>query len=222
MYNAVMTYTTLFFDLDATLYPASSGLWFKIKDRIHKFMMDHLGLTEQEASSLREDYYLQYGTTLDGLMRHHHVDPEGYLKFVHDIPLEKFISYSPALKEILTSLPQALWVFTNSDREHAKRVLNILNLEHVFQGIVDVYALDFKAKPHPRAYRKALALAKIQSPSKCVLFDDLSQNLIPANELGFYTVIVNENNLDDHPADFHIHSLLDLPHKLPMLWKGED
>ncbi|MBS3750287.1 MAG: hypothetical protein KGY39_02150, partial [Anaerolineales bacterium] len=111
MYNAVMTYTTLFFDLDATLYPASSGLWFKIKDRIHKFMMDHLGLTEQEASSLREDYYLQYGTTLDGLMRHHHVDPEGYLKFVHDIPLEKFISYSPALKEILTSLPQALWVF---------------------------------------------------------------------------------------------------------------
>jgi putative hydrolase of the HAD superfamily len=218
MYNAVMTFSTLFFDLDATLYPASSGLWNKIRSRIHQFMIERMGLAEGNVSALRQTYYQQYGTTLDGLMRHHQVDPEEYLTYVHDIPLDEFIQYSPPLKEILSSLPQDLWVFTNADRSHVERVLALLKLEGEFKGIVDIYALDFQVKPNPQAYHQALAIADANPPSRCVLFDDLPQNLPPANELGFFTVMVNENEVDTHQADLHIPSLLDLPQAFPDLW----
>lgn len=218
MYNAVMTFSTLFFDLDATLYPASSGLWNAIKLRIHEFMMEHLGLTEGEVSALRQTYYQQYGTTLDGLMRHHQVDPEEYLAYVHDIPLEAFIEYSPRLQGVLSSLPQDLWIFTNADRSHVERVLELLKLEGDFIGIVDIYALDFQVKPNPQAYQRALTLADAHPPSRCVLFDDLPRNLLPANDLGFFTVMVNENEVESHQADLHIKSLLDLPRAFPNLW----
>lgn len=218
MYNAVMTFSTLFFDLDATLYPASSGLWKAIKNRIHEFMTERLDLAEEEVNDLRQTYYQRYGTTLEGLMRHHQVDPEAYLTYVHDIPLQKYIHYSAPLKEILSSLPQDLWVFTNADRRHVERVLDLLQLEDEFQGIVDIYALDFKVKPNLQAYQRALTIAQARPPFRCVLFDDLSRNLTPAKELGFHTVMVHENEVDHHPADLHIRSLLDLPFEMPTLW----
>ncbi|MFO8037754.1 MAG: pyrimidine 5'-nucleotidase [Anaerolineales bacterium] len=214
-----MTFSTLFFDLDATLYPASSGLWNAIKIRIHEFMRERLDLAEREASTLRQTYYQRYGTTLDGLMRHHQVDPEEYLTYVHDIPLEEFIHYSPRLQEILSSLPQDLWVFTNADRRHAERVLALLKLEGEFEGIVDIYALDFQVKPNPQAYQRALTIAGANLPSRCVLFDDLPRNLLPANELGLFTIMVNENEMEPHQADLHIQSLLDLPFQMPALWE---
>lgn len=216
-YNADMNFSTLFFDLDATLYPGSSGLWQALKSRIHRFMEQQLGLPKEEIDPLRQQYYQQYGTTLSGLMRHHQVDPQEYLTYVHDIDLENYISYSPRLKEILSSLPQSLWVFTNADRPHAERVLKILQLEKTFTGIVDIHALDFLVKPEPGAYRRALALAGLESPAGCVLFDDLSQNLPPANRMGFFTVLVNEKSITNQ-ADLHISSLHDLPQRMPYLW----
>src|SRR5687767_9363210 len=73
-YNRPMQSTTIFFDLDDTLYPASAGLWKAIKERMNDYMREHLDIPEHEIKPLREKYFLQYGTTLRGLQAHHSVD----------------------------------------------------------------------------------------------------------------------------------------------------
>ncbi len=69
LYNPPMRFSTIFFDLDDTLYPSSSGLWKAIKERMNIYMRDMLHIPEDEVPALREQYYKMYGTTLRGLIR---------------------------------------------------------------------------------------------------------------------------------------------------------
>ena len=62
------------FDLDNTLYPASSGLFAQIDTRMTEFVQELLGLGAEEARALQKAYYRDHGTTLNGLMRVHGVD----------------------------------------------------------------------------------------------------------------------------------------------------
>lgn len=212
-----MTFSTLFFDLDATLYPASSGLWDLIKQRIFRFMIEELSIPAQEVPSLRDHYWTTYGTTLEGLRIHHQVEPDDYLDFVHNIPLEPYLKPDQALHKLLASLPQELWVFTNADHRHAARVLTYLGIRDLFQGVVDLYALDFVVKPNPPAYQKALQIAGADDPTACVLFDDLVPNLLAAKEFGFTTVLVGENGSVDG-VDLQIKNILEIGSKVPQLW----
>ncbi len=215
-----MQFSTLFFDLDATLYPASNGLWEQIRLRIYKFMLEEIGILEAEIPATRDKYWTTYGTTLEGLRIHHQVEPDDYLKFVHDLPLKDFLEPDPVLRGLLETLPQDLWVFTNADHRHASRVLNELGISDLFSGIVDLLALDFIVKPNRKAYKIALKLAGVTDPKKCVLFDDLIQNLIPAKELGFYTSLVGENG-SSNQVDIQLKSIHDMKEKMPQLWFRE-
>lgn len=212
-----MHFSTLFFDLDATLYPASNGLWEQIKLRIFKYMQEEVGIPEAEVSTTRNKYWKTYGTTLEGLRIHHQVKEEDYLNYVHNLPLKDYLAPDPELRDLLLSLPQNLWVFTNADHRHAGNVLQTLGINDLFSGIVDLYALDFIVKPNPEAYRIALRLACETNPSRCVLFDDLLQNLLPAKELGFYTSLVGTKD-QTNAVDMHLASILDIKHKMPQLW----
>jgi putative hydrolase of the HAD superfamily len=215
-----MQFSTLFFDLDATLYPASNGLWEQIRLRIYKFMLEEIGIAEAEIPATRDKYWTTYGTTLEGLRIHHQVEPDDYLKFVHDLPLKDFLEPDPVLRGLLETLPQDLWVFTNADHRHAGRVLNELGISDLFSGIVDLLALDFIVKPNRKAYQIALKLAGVTDPKKCVLFDDLIQNLIPAKELGFYTSLIGEN-ISSNQVDIQLQSIHDMKEKMPQLWSRE-
>ena len=215
-----MQFSTLFFDLDATLYPASNGLWEQIRLRIYKFMLEEIGIPEAEIPATRDKYWTTYGTTLEGLRIHHQVEPDDYLKFVHDLPLKDFLEPDPVLRGLLETLPQDLWVFTNADHRHASRVLKELGISDLFSGIVDLLALDFIVKPNRKAYQIALKLAGVTDPKKCVLFDDLIQNLITAKELGFYTSLVGENG-SSNQVDIQLKSIHDMKEKMPQLWSRE-
>ncbi|RLD03642.1 MAG: pyrimidine 5'-nucleotidase [Chloroflexota bacterium] len=214
-------FETLFFDLDATLYSPSSGLWKLIKNRIAQYTMKCTGLPETEAQQIREVYLEKYGTTLAGLQRHYQVDTKDYLDYVHNVPLANYITPNPQLRVMLESLPQKKWVFTNSDMPHVERVLGILGIEDLFSGVADVYALDFNIKPMPEAYERTLAMAGNPDPQTCVLLDDRIENLVTAGKMGFYTVLVNvfdSPNGSQFNANLHIQDLLDLPAKMPELW----
>ena len=63
----VREYTWAVFDIDDTLYPASCGLWFEVRDRIHQYMVEVVGVPEDKAASQREAYFRKYGTSLAGL-----------------------------------------------------------------------------------------------------------------------------------------------------------
>ena len=216
-----MHFRSLYFDLDDTLYPASSGLWDAIRERMNEYMQRLIGLPRSEIVSLRQSYLEQFGTTLRGLQAHYVVDADEYLAFVHDLPLEKFIHPDTGLRNVLRSLPQRRWVFTNADINHAGRVLNILGIADCFDGIIDIRAIDFACKPEKTAYQRALVVAQDDDPMGCVIFDDAVRNLAPAREMGFYTVLVGKNRADPM-VDRTITSLHDLKDCMPDLWLDGD
>jgi putative hydrolase of the HAD superfamily len=215
-----MRYTTLFFDLDATLYPASNGLWEEIRLRIFKYMEEEIGIPKAEVPQTRDHYWKTYGTTLEGLRIHHQTNPAHYLAYVHDIPLDNFLEEDLLLREQLISLPQDLWVFTNADGKHAERVLDKLGITDLFSGVIDLIKLDYRVKPDPAAYHGALNLSGEDDPFKCVLFDDLLPNLIAAKEMGFTTSLVGKNGQAFDLVDFHLESIHDIQKIMPGLWKN--
>ncbi len=202
--------TTLLFDLDDTLYPPSSGVWQAIGERINRFMAERVGVPEDRVAALREEYYLAFGTTLNGLRANHGVDPQEYLAYVHDIPLESLLADDPALRQMLAGLPQRKVIFSNADRAHALRVMRRLGVEPFFDRIIDIHAVDFVNKPDIESYRRALDLLGEADARRCMIIDDLLRNLLPAKSLGMRTVWVHPAG-DQPGADHHIPRILDLP-----------
>ena len=185
-----MRFTTVFFDLDGTLYPGDNGLWEAIGARMNDFICNRLGVPQSEVAQLREKYYLAYGTTLQGLKRFHEVDELEYLQYVHDVPLEDYVAPDPELQEMLERMPQAKWIFTNGDRNHARRVTAALGVQDCFAGVVDILAMGGVNKPDGSVYRLAMEAAGVNEAGKCVYVDDVPHNLEPARALGMFTVLV--------------------------------
>jgi putative hydrolase of the HAD superfamily len=212
-----MQFSSVFFDLDDTLYPSTNGLWEAIRERMNQYMEEVLQFPVDQIPTLRRHYFMTYGTTLRGLQIHHHVDAEEFLAYVHDIVLSSYLQPDPELRSLILSLPQKKWIFTNADWAHAGRVIAELGLEGCFDGIIDVRSSGFLCKPQPEAYRSALARAGETDTSRCVFLDDSPRNLAPATELGFTTVLVGTDQTDP-AACLSIRSILDLPCSLPQLW----
>ena len=174
------------FDLDNTLYPADCGLFAQIDRRMTDFVADSLGVSSQEARAIQKTYYREHGTTLNGLMQRHGIDPESYLRHVHDIDLSP-LAADVHLDTALSRLKGRRFVFTNGCRNHAARVLERLNLARHFDDIWDIRTTDFRPKPDPFAYDAVLVRANIE-PSRAAMFEDASRNLVPAHALGMTTV----------------------------------
>jgi len=184
-----MRFSTLFFDLDDTLYPASTGLWHAIKERMNMYMRERLSIPEVDIPTLREHYFKTYGTTLNGLQKHHQVDKDEYLAYVHDLPLSDFLSPNPILREVIASLPTRNLIFTNADAPHARRVLRALQLDDLFDTIVDVHAVEPYCKPMPESFAIAQDLANEPDPRKCVMIDDLPRTTHAALNVGMASLL---------------------------------
>jgi putative hydrolase of the HAD superfamily len=182
----------LFFDLDETLYPSRSGLMAGMGKLMSRYMEERLGMPPTEVLTLRKHYYHTYGTTMRGLQLHHGTDPEDYLAYVHDIPLEDYIGPNDELDSVLAEIETEKTIFTNASAEHARRVLKVLGIERHFSRIIDVRATGYIAKPDPVAYQRALAISGAEG-GECLLVDDRVPNLAPAKELGMITVLVSED-----------------------------
>jgi pyrimidine 5'-nucleotidase len=205
-----MHFSTLFFDLDDTLYPAGSGLWAEIRARINAYMQDRLGLPPEEIEAMREKYFTEYGTTLRGLQAHYEVDVDEYLAYVHDVPLDRYIAPDPELRAALASIPIRKFIFTNADTAHADRVVKRLGLEGLFEGTVDVHAIAPYCKPMPGAFEQALKAAGGPEPGSCLLLDDQARITHAAARMGMHTVLVGKQDAGPD-ADVALPRLADLP-----------
>lgn len=185
-----MAFEALFFDLDDTLYPSHSGIWEAIGDRMNTYMMETLGFNQDEVARARDEFWMTYGTTFRGLRTTYQIDPYGFLDYVHDIPLSKYIMRNEALAELLPRIPGRKLIFTNASRRHAENVLSELGLHGCFDQIIDVMQLEPYCKPLPEAFIRAIQLSGISDPSNCVVIDDQVRNLQTAHDLGFFTIHV--------------------------------
>lgn len=207
-YTQTMFIDKIICDLDDTIYPADSGVWDAIGDRINEFILQHLPLRPEEVIPLRDEYFHQYGTTLRGLQIRYQINPHEYLAFVHDIPLEDYLLPIPELHSALQTIPLPKVIFTNSDRNHAKRVLDHLGVADCFEEIIDVLDLSPYCKPMPESFD--ILISKVGSPpQRLMLLEDSIRNLNAAQDMGFVTVQVGGQNRNNrHP---YIASILDLP-----------
>ena len=196
------------FDLDETMYPTETGVMDLIGERINEYMSRRLGIHPEEVSALRGAYYERYGTTGRGLYLHYDMDVHDYFEFVHDLPLEDLLQPDPRLDEMLASLDGEMVIFTNATAEHARRVLQVLQVEQHFDRIVGIKELEYVPKPDIRAYQKTLELAQAR-PEECLLIDDRVRNLEPGQRLGMTTVLVGGSAGDDG-ADFVIDEIVQL------------
>jgi putative hydrolase of the HAD superfamily len=213
-------YVFLLCDLDDTLYSPHSGVMPAAGERIYLYMVERLAFSPEQTRRLRREYMERYGTSLRGLVLNHHIDPEAYMDFVHDLPLEQLLQPDPALDAMLAGIPLRKVVFTNASREHAGRVLNILGVGRHFEHIVDVRDFDYHSKPDPLAYERILGILKVE-PRHCIMVEDSARNLAPARALGMTTVWVSDGAqpvaAGDIPADFHIPSIHQLADVLDRL-----
>jgi putative hydrolase of the HAD superfamily len=193
------------FDLDNTLYAAGCGLFGQIDLRMTQFVSDLLGTSLDHAREIQKKYYREHGTTLNGLMRLHGVDPEDYLGYVHEIDLS-CVKPDAALKGAILRLKGRRFVFTNGCRRHATRVLERLELGCHFDDIWDIRTIDFRPKPDPSGYEAVLARAGT-SPNRAAMFDDAQRNLATAHGLGMTTVwIKNDSEWSKQGPEFPVAS----------------
>ena len=198
------------FDLDNTLYPASSNLFAQIDTKMTAYVQALLGLGFDDARALQKRYYRDHGTTLNGLMHHHGVDPDDFLGAVHDIDVAVLIP-DAELKAAIARLPGRRYIFTNGCRDHATRVLKQLQLEELFDAIWDIRAIDYRPKPESQGYRRMLEDHAV-SPTRAAMFEDSARNLVPAHDLGITTVWLKNGSVwskqgPEHPKPEpqHIH-----------------
>jgi len=181
------------FDLDNTLYPAASGLFRQIDERMRRFVRGMFDVDDDGARAIQKGYYRSYGTTLNGLMAEHGVDPHEFCGFVHDIDVS-VLRPDPALRDSIAALPGRKVVFTNGSAMHAERVTRQLGLARTFDGVMDIFALNFRPKPEREAYDALFARFGAR-PERAAMFEDLPRNLVQAHKLGMRTVLVT----GEHP-----------------------
>jgi putative hydrolase of the HAD superfamily len=191
------------FDLDNCLYPASTGLFELIDERMGAYIQRLLDCDPAEAKRVQKAHFHAHGTTLAGLMREHDVDPHEFLDDVHAIPLDR-IARNDRLSSGLARLPGRKIVFTNGDAPYARRVLAALGLEDRFDELHDIHASELRPKPDDHGYRLLLDRFGVD-PARAAMVEDMAQNLKPAKNLGMATIWVDngsERGNHGHHPDF--------------------
>ncbi len=182
------------FDLDNTLYPHHSNLFSQIDVKMTTYVSELLTLPREEARKLQKQLYLEYGTTLSGLMARHHINPDEFLEKVHDIDYSWLVP-DPVLGTAIRQLPGRKFIFTNGDRRHAERTARQLGILDHFDDIFDIVAAGHTPKPARQTYEKFAELHSVTGHN-AVMFEDLARNLSVPKSLGMTTVLIVPRNFE--------------------------
>lgn len=182
--------STWVFDLDNTLHYCTPHIFPQMNRSMTEYVMRHLGLDEAEASALRRRYWLQYGATLLGLMKHHDTDPDHFLHETHQFPtLDRMVIRDLGLRSLLHRLPGRKVVFSNSPERYCRAVLEVLGITDLFDGVFTIEHTRYQPKPDVRGFRELFRRHDID-PRRTVMVEDSLDNLLTARRLGMRTVYV--------------------------------
>lgn len=140
---------------------------------IDEYFSTHLKLKWDDAVKLHQEYYTNYGLAIEGLVRHHEIDPLDYNSKVDDaLPLESVIKPNPELRRLIEDIDRSkvtLWLFTNAYVTHGKRVVRLLGIDDLFDGLTycNYAAVPFVCKPQPAMYEKAMREAGVTRFEDC-------------------------------------------------------
>jgi putative hydrolase of the HAD superfamily len=179
------------FDLDNTLYSGNTRVFEQVDKKMTEYISKKLKVDKEEARKIQKNYFHEYNTTLNGMIKNHKINAHEFLEFVHDINIE-FLQKDPELAKEIKRLDGIKIIFTNGSRKHALNVTKRLGVDQLFDDIFDIVDCNFIPKPLMEPYKKLVEKHKID-PKLCVLVEDIARNLKPAYEMGMKTVWIENN-----------------------------
>ncbi|OLN86166.1 Uncharacterized protein C24B11.05-like protein 1 [Colletotrichum chlorophyti] len=218
-----------FFDIDNCLYSRNHNIHDLMAKLIDEYFITHLSLPEAEATRLTREYYTAYGLAIEGLVRHHQIDPLDYNAKVDDaLPLEDILKPDAELRELLEDIDRSkvtLWLFTNAYVNHGKRVVRLLGIDDLFEGLTycDYAQFPFVCKPSKEMFQKAMREADIDRAEDCYFVDDSYANCKSAKELGWTAAHLVEEGLpqpETKASQHQISHLRELRNVFPQFFKS--
>jgi putative hydrolase of the HAD superfamily len=180
------------FDLDNTLHNASHAAFGGINRAMTDYIVRELAVSADDADRLRRRYWLRYGATLLGLVRHHGVRTAHFLHHTHLLPgLEAQVHGHPHDLAAVRRLPGAKFILTNAPRAYTERVLGALGIAHWFDGVIAIEDMHMfghlRPKPDARMLRRLVARLRVPA-ARCVLVEDTLVHQKAARRVGMQTV----------------------------------
>ena len=202
------------FDLDNTLHDARARIFPAMHDQINAFLRRRFGVDEAGANAMREHFWRAYGTTLDGLMRHHGVHPREFLAETHVFPeLADMVVHENALHHALARLGGRKLVFSNAPRQYVRQVLRAIGLARYFDAVYAIEDARYRGKPALHGFHYLLRKHNLD-PHRCAMVDDMPENLRTAHRLGMSTVWVSPSGGRMPYVDLRISSVTELPRRI--------
>jgi putative hydrolase of the HAD superfamily len=208
---------TWIFDLDNTLHNARPHVFPHINRLMTQYLQSTLGLDADAASELRRRYWMRYGATLLGLMRHHGTDPAHFLTETHRFPdLARMLVREPQLRATLTRLPGRKFIFSNAPVHYSRAVLKALCIADLFDAVFSIERTRYRPKPDAHGFLR-LTRAQHLRARRCIMVEDMLENLRTAKKLGMKTVWVSREQRAPAYVDVKIAKLSELRRALPLL-----
>jgi len=179
------------FDLDNTLYSAKAKVFEQVDKRMSKYISEKLNVSVEKAKKIQKNYFYEYNTTLNGMIKNHKIDPDEFLDYVHDINVD-FLKKDELLSRELEKLEGKKIIFTNGSRKHAMNITKRIGIDQHFDDIFDIINSKFIPKPSIEPYKQLVEKHKID-PNFCVFVEDIARNLKPAYEMGMKTVWIEND-----------------------------
>jgi len=208
----------LLLDLDGVCYGKHNNyslekVFGQVSNRMTKFISDRLRIDLTEAKKLQTDYFYKYNTSLNGLMIHHDIPPQEFLKYVHSIDLS-FMKEDKIMRDELQKLNMEKFIFTNGSAEHAENILTHLGIYDLFgrDKIFDIQEAGYIPKPEAKTFDLMIKKFKI-NPKETIYIEDIAKNLSIGYERGCMTVwLVNDEHFGkmDSDKDYISHKIENL------------
>ena len=208
----------LLLDLDGVCYGSHNGyplekVFGMVSKRMTKFIQEKLNLDEKKAKELQTDYFYKYNTSLNGLMLHHNVVGEEFLKYVHDIDIS-FMKEDKIMRNEIKQLDMEKFIFTNGSAEHAKNILTHLGIYDLFgrDKVFDIQDAGYVPKPEAATFDLMTKKFGI-NPKETIYIEDIAKNLSIGHERGCTTVwLINDEHFGkmDSDKDYISHKIENL------------
>ena len=196
------------FDLDNTLHDAQKKIFPLINKKINLYISKKVKINLTDADELRQKYWNYYGATLEGLIKHHNINPKDFLEKTHTFEnFEELVCPMQDLIEVVSSINGQKLVYTNAPRAYTDKVLKICQIENYFDGIFSIEDCNFLAKPSKVSMELFIKKYRIK---KAYFVDDVKENLKTASQFGLSTIWLTSERETPSYIDKKISKLKDL------------
>ena len=208
----------LLLDLDGVCYGKHNNyslerVFGQVSKRMTMFISEKLKIDMNKAKELQTNYFYKYNTSLNGLMIHHDIVPEEFLKYVHTIDLS-FMKEDKVMRYELEKLDMEKFIFTNGSAEHAENILTHLGIYDLFgrDKVFDIKDAGYVPKPEAKTFDSMVKRFGI-NPKETIYIEDIAKNLSIGYERGCTTVwLINDEHFGkiDSDKDYISHKIENL------------